>query len=154
MRSAPVIPVVATVLLIALTLPTANTARAADKEPPACAALTFRPVPSGLSDGEQNAGLYKSRFGRIEVMATVKNGEAVDYVVNVNGKPPSTITGALPASIASCAKAKRLGAVGNPPEHCIGDKLAVLIDHTGAQRYVLLYAHRANEWHFCSAGGA
>ncbi|HXZ01351.1 MAG TPA: hypothetical protein VEI03_15235 [Stellaceae bacterium] len=150
MHSAPVITAVAALLLVAAV----DAARAADKEPPACAALTFRPVPSGLSDGEQNAGLYKSRFGRIEVMATVKNGEAVDYAVNVNGKPPSAIAGALPASVATCAKAKRLGAIGNPPDHCIGDKLAVLIDHTGAQRYVLLYAHRGNEWHFCSAGGA
>jgi len=151
MRSAPVVTAVATLVLVAAAL---TTAHAADKEPPACAAITFRPVPSGLSDGEQNAGLYKSRFGRIEVMATVKNGEAVDYFVDVNGKPPATIAGALPQSIAACAKAKRLGAVGNPPEHCLGDKLAVLIDHTGAQRYVLLYAHRGSEWHFCSAGGA
>jgi len=44
---------------------------AADREPPSCAAITFRPVPSGLADGAQNAGLYKSRFGRIEVVATV-----------------------------------------------------------------------------------
>jgi hypothetical protein len=151
MRSAPVITAMATLMLVAAAL---DTARAADKEPPACAAITFRPVPSGLSDGEQNAGLYKSRFGRIEVMATVKNGEAVDYFVNVNGKPPATIAGALPETIGACAKAKRLGAVGNPPEHCLGDKLAVLIDHTSAQRYVLLYAHRGSEWHFCSAGGA
>jgi hypothetical protein len=128
-------------------------AHAAAKEPPACAALTFRPVPSGLTDGEQNAGLYKSRFGRIEVMATVHNGEPVNYFVEVNGKPPSAVKGALPASVAACAKAKRMGAIGTPPEHCIGDKLAVLIDHTGEQRYVLLYAHRGNEWHFCSAGG-
>jgi hypothetical protein len=151
MRSAPVVTAMVTLLLAAFAV---GAARAAEKEPPACAALTFRPVPSGLSDGEQNAGLYKSRFGRIEVMATVKNGEAVDYVVNVNGKPPSAIAGTLPASVAACAKAKRLGGVGSPPEHCLGDRLAVLIDHTGSQRYVLLYAHRGNEWHFCSAGGA
>lgn len=128
--------------------------RAADKEPPACAALTFRPVPSGLADGEQNAGLYKSRFGRIEVMATVKNGEAQNYFVEVNGKPPGAIEGALPKSIDTCAKAKRLGPVGKPPESCVGDRLAVLIEHGDAQRYVLLYAHRSGEWHFCSAGSA
>ncbi len=151
MRSAPVI----TLAVLAVLAATAgDRARGAEKEPPACAAITFRPVPSGLSDGEQNAGLYKSRFGRIEVMATVKSGEAVDYFVDVNGKRPDAIAGTLPASIAACAKAKRLGPVGNPPEHCLGDKLAVLIDHTGAQRYVLLYAHRGSEWHFCSVGGA
>jgi len=128
--------------------------RAADKEPPACAALTFRPVGSGLPDGNTNAGLYKSRFGRIEVVATVKGGEAVTYFVQVNGKPPAAIAGALPQSVVACAKAKRFGAVGNPPDHCLGDRLAVLIDHTHDQRFVLLYAHRAGEWRFCSAGGA
>ena len=152
MRSAHVVTAVATLLLIAAG--SGSGVRAADKEPPACAAITFRPVPSGLSDGEQNAGLYKSRFGRIEVMAAVKNGEAVDYFVDVNGKRPAAISGALPESVAACAKAKRLGAAANPPEHCLGDKLAVLIDHTSAQRYVLLYAHRGSEWHFCSVGGA
>ena len=151
MKSAPVITIL-TLFAAVLALPGA--AAAAGKEPPACAAITFRPVPSGLTDGEQNAGLYKSRFGRIEVMATVKTGEPADYYVNVNGKPPAKLSGALPESVAACAKAKRLGSVGNPPEHCLGDKLAVLIEHTGEQRYVLLYAHRASAWHFCSAGGA
>lgn len=151
MRSAPVVTLATLVVIAAAT---GVPARGAEKEPPACAAITFRPVPSGLSDGEQNAGLYKSRFGRIEVMATVKSGEAVDYFVNVNGKRPDAIAGKLPESISTCAKAKRLGPVGNPPEQCLGDKLAVLIDHTGTQRYVLLYAHRGSEWHFCSAGGA
>jgi hypothetical protein len=145
--------VVATALT-AVVAAAGNASQAAEKEPPACAAITFRPVPSGLSDGDQNAGLYKSRFGRIEVIASVKNGEPVNYFVSVNGKPPAAISGALPASLAACAKAKRLGAIGNPPEHCVGDKLAVLIDHTGAQRFVLLYAHRSGEWHFCSAGTA
>jgi hypothetical protein len=138
--------------LIVFGLPRALAVAAADKEPPACAALTFRPVPSGLTDGEQNAGLYKSRFGRIEVVASVKGGEAQTYYVAVNGKPPTAISGALPKSIVDCAKAKRLGAVGAPPEHCLGDKLAVLIDHSGDRRYVLLYAHRGSEWQFCSAG--
>jgi hypothetical protein len=143
----------AVAVLAALTAIHGGQSLAAAKEPPACAALTFRPVPSGLSDGEQNAGLYKSRFGRIEVMAKVRNGEAETYYVEVNGKPPAPVKGALPASVATCAKAKRMGAVGTPPEHCLGDKLAVLIDHTGDERYVLLYAHHGSEWHFCSAGG-
>jgi hypothetical protein len=151
MRSAPVVTLAVLAAIVAVA---GAPARGAEKQPPACAAITFRPVPSGLSDGEQNAGLYKSRFGRIEVMATVKSGEAVDYYVDVNGKRPDAIPGKLPETISACAKAKRLGPVGNPPEHCLGDKLAVLIDHTGRERYVLLYAHRGSEWHFCSAGGA
>jgi len=30
-----------------------------EKEPPTCAAIGFRPLPSGLSDGDQDAGVYK-----------------------------------------------------------------------------------------------
>ncbi|HYM03359.1 MAG TPA: hypothetical protein VET85_10460, partial [Stellaceae bacterium] len=84
----------------------------------------------------------------------VKSGEAQNYFVEVNGKKPAAIMGKLPASVETCAKAKRLGAVGAPPDSCVGDKLAVLVDHSGDQRYVLLYAHRSGEWHFCSVGGA
>ena len=40
------------------------------------------------------------RFGRIEVVATVKNGEAQNYYVEVNGKPPPALTGAAPKSVA------------------------------------------------------
>jgi len=125
---------------------------AADKEPPACAAITFRSVPSGLADGEQNAGRYKSHFVRVDVMATVKHGEAQTYYVEVNGKPPPALTGPPPKSVETCAKAKRLGAIGTPPERCTGDRLAVLVDHIADKRYVLLYAHHGGEWHFCSAG--
>jgi hypothetical protein len=125
---------------------------AADKQPPACAALTFRPVPPGLTDGEQDAGLYNSRFGKIALKAEVRNGQPRNYLVEVNGKPPATLTGALPGSVAVCAKAKRLGAVGNPPPACVGDRFAVLVHRTGEQRYVLLYAHDRGEWRFCSVG--
>ncbi len=128
------------------------TAASDSKEPPACAALTFRPVPAGSSDGEQDAGLYKSRFGRVTLRATVKDGKPRNYFVEVNGKPPAPIAGALPRSNEACAKAKRLGAVGNPPEACIGDRFAVLGDHTGEPRHVLLYAHQRGEWRVCRAG--
>jgi hypothetical protein len=127
---------------------------AAEKEPPVCAAITFRPVQPGVTDGEQNAGLYKSNFGRIDVMAKVEHGAAVYYFVEFNGKPPEALGGAVPASVATCAKAKLRGTVGNPPEHCVGDRLAVLIDHYADRRYILLYAQRGKEWYFCSAGRA
>ena len=151
MRSVPFLLAVATCAAGLVSL-MAGPLWAADKEPPACAAITFRPVPSGLADGEQNAGRYKSHFVRIDVMATVKHGEAQTYYVEVNGKPPPPLTGAPPKSVETCAKAKRLGAIGAAPDRCIGDRLAVLVDHIADKRYVLLYAHRGGEWHFCSAG--
>src|ERR687883_1947074 len=59
---------------------------AVQKGPPSCAAIKFRPVASGMQDGEQDAGLYKSRFGKIELRATVKQGEAQDYFIVSNGQ--------------------------------------------------------------------
>ena len=125
---------------------------AAPTQPPNCAAIAFRPMISRSGDGQQDAGLYKSRFGRIEVKATVKDGQTQGYYVEINGKPLQAVKGALPDAIATCAKAKRLTVPGTPETQCIGDQVTVLIDHTGDDRYVLLYVHRAGTWHFCSAG--
>lgn len=148
MRSLPIFGTAAVVMSL---MAAVSSGSAAVKDPPTCAALTFRPVPAGSKDGDQHVGLYKSRFGTIEVRATVESGEAKSYFVEVNGKRP-TLAGAWPRSVETCAKAKRLGAVGNPPQACIGDSVAVLIDHTETQRYVLLYARHNGEWRFCSGG--
>lgn len=48
------------------------------KDPPACAAVSFRTIVPGGPDGEQDAGLYKSRFGKIEVKADVKGGQGTN----------------------------------------------------------------------------
>src|SRR5215468_430658 len=37
-------------------------AAAADKGPPSCARINFRAMPAGQNDGEQEAGIYSSRF--------------------------------------------------------------------------------------------
>jgi hypothetical protein len=119
--------------------------------PPNCSAIAFRPMLARTSDGEQDAGLYKSRFGRIEVKATVKEGAPQNYFVEINGKPLRS-AGELPGVIAVCAKAKRLPPPGAPDPACTGDQLQVLNVHSGDDRYVLLYVHRGGAWHFCSAG--
>jgi hypothetical protein len=124
----------------------------AANQPPNCAAIAFRPMISRSGDGQQDAGLYKSRFGRIEVKATVKNGQPQNYFVEINGKPLTPAPGVLPDALAACAKAKRLTAPSTPEPQCIGDQVTVLIDHSGDDRYVLLYVHRAGTWRFCSAG--
>lgn len=125
----------------------------AGKEPPSCAAISFRPLPAGATDGDQEAGLYKSRFGRIIVTGTVKGGQVAGYYVTVNDKRPPD-AGALPPSVAACAAAKHLPAPGKPEASCVGDRLQVLIDHSGAKRYVLLYARQSGKWGLCSAGAA
>ena len=62
----------------------AASAAAVEKAAPACASIAFHPVPAGLTDGQQDAGLYKSRFGRIEVKVTVKGGEAPHNAAAIN----------------------------------------------------------------------
>lgn len=119
--------------------------------PPDCSAIAFRPMLAHTSDGEQDVGLYKSRFGRIEVKATVKGGATQNYFVEINGKPLQAAA-ALPSVVAVCAKAKRLPPPAAPETACTGDQLQVLNVHNGTDRYVLLYTHRAGAWHFCSAG--
>lgn len=119
--------------------------------PPNCSAIAFRPILARTGDGEQDAGLYKSRYGRIEVKATVKDGTTQNYFVEINGQALRSARD-LPSSIGLCAKAKRLPVPGTPDPACVGDQLQVLNVHTGDDRYVLLYAHRAGAWHFCSAG--
>jgi hypothetical protein len=119
--------------------------------PPNCSAIAFRPILARTTDGEQDAGLYKSRFGRIEVKASVKSGAAENYFIEINGKPLQT-AGELPSVVAVCAKTKRLPAPGATDSACTGDQLQVLNVHSGDDRYVVLYVHRASGWHFCSAG--
>jgi hypothetical protein len=125
----------------------------AANEPPSCAAVSFRPLTSGLTDGDQDAGLYKSRFGQIIVTGTVKGGEVEGYYVTVNGTRPAD-AGKLPADVASCATSKHLPAPDKPQASCLGDRLQVLIEHSGSKRYVLLYARQSGKWGLCSAGTA
>jgi hypothetical protein len=123
------------------------------KEPPSCAAIKFRPVPSGMTDGEQDAGLYKSRFGRIELKATVKTGEAQDYFLEVDGKQPAAAA-SPPASLASCAQSKKLPAPAAAAGPCTGDGFMAVVVHAGKDRLVGLYGRQGKTWHFCRAGSA
>ncbi len=136
-----------------LTLALAAEAPAAEtKQPPNCAAIAFRAVPSGLTDGQQDAGLYKSHFGRIELVATVKAGEAKHYFVQFNGKPLAPLSGAVPASVAACARIKDLAVPAKPAETCTGERFTVLIDHAADHRYILLYSRSGKISRFCAAG--
>ena len=148
----PKIWVVAAAFVIGL----ASLAAAAEKkEPPSCSAIAFRPVPSGMTDGVTDAGLYKSRFGRIEVKAAVKDGTAQDYFVEINGKPLDKVVAKnLPKAVEACAKLKRMSAPAAALDACIGDRFTVLIMHDGEKRYFLLYGHGGGSWRFCSAGTA
>jgi hypothetical protein len=126
---------------------------APQKGPPACAAIRFRAVPSGAGDGEQPAGLYKSRFGRLELTATVKGGAATDYHLSFDGKPLGASPQALPSTASACAAKKKMPAPGQPVSACTGDSFTVVIDHEAKERLALLYGLQGKQWQFCSAGG-
>jgi hypothetical protein len=126
-------------------------ASAQQKQPPACAAIDFRPVADGMSDGEQEAGMYKSRFGRIEVRGIVKNGKAEDYAMAFNGKKATPLT-ALPRPVDKCLAEKKMPVPSNvQAQACGGSKLKVVIDSSASQKLALLYGLQGKTWKFCQA---
>jgi hypothetical protein len=120
--------------------------------PPPCGALTFRPVPSGMADGEQQAGTYRSRFVSLAVKATVKQGEPADYYVVAGGKRIGGAPASLPETAISCAEAKKMPKPGTPASSCTGQRLTVVLVHSGNDRLALLYGLDGSTWRFCSAG--
>ena len=124
----------------------------AQKAPPACAAITFRPLPSGMTDGEQQAGMYKSRHARLALHAEVKQGEPVDYFVVAGGKRLAAGPASLPEAAASCAAAKKMPAPGTPASSCAGQRFTVVVAHAGNERLAMLYALDGSAWRFCTAG--
>jgi hypothetical protein len=139
------------VLGLAASLPSPASAQA--KEPPSCAAISFRPLIPDTGDGEHDAGVYKSRFGRVVVKGVAKGGRVETHFVTVNNtRPPAA--GTLPPSVAACAAEKKLPAPGRAVEVCNGDRLQVLVNRAGDRRYILLYARQGSGWQLCSAGVA
>lgn len=149
LRHAPVIVAVAA-LVAAMDV---SPAWAQAKEPPSCAAISFRPVLPDATDGEHDAGVYKSRFGRIVVKGMVRGGRAESHYVTVNNNRPGA-AGTLPPSVAACAAEKKLPAPGQASEPCNGERFQVLVNRAGDRRYVLLYARQGSAWRLCSAGVA
>jgi hypothetical protein len=137
--------------LATLALP-GGAALAADKGPPSCAKIFFRPLPPGQNDGEQEAGIYTSRFSHLELKAAVKSGEAQDYYLTTHNKKLTPLTGAVPASVAGCAKEKKLPAPGKAAANCTGQRFAALIAHAGKDKVAVLYGLHGNEWQSCSVG--
>ena len=124
----------------------------AQKAPPACAAITFRPLPSGMTDGEQQAGMYKSRHAQLALHAEVKQGEPVDYFVVAGGKRLAAGPASLPEAAASCAAAKKMPTPGTPASSCTGQRFTVVVAHAGNERLAMLYTLDGSAWRFCTAG--
>jgi hypothetical protein len=121
-------------------------------EPPGCGAISFRPLASGMADGEQDAGLYKSRFVKIEIKATVKSGEAQEYHMLINGKAPTPLAGDLPKSVDECLKSKHVAVpVKSIQGACVGTRFRVVTQHESADRLAMFFGLKGSEWHLCSA---
>lgn len=126
--------------------------RAPGKAAPACSAISFRPLPQGMPDGEQQAGMYKSRNGRLELRAEVKQGNPSDYYVTSAGKRIAAAPSSLPEAAMTCAAAKKMPKPETPASSCAGQRFKVVVAHSGDQRLALLYGEDGGSWHFCSAG--
>jgi len=124
---------------------------AAGKPAPSCAALAFRPVPPGLSDGEQTAGMYRSRFARLELRASVQNGAPANYYIVAGGTRLAAAQG-LPEAAANCASLKKMPLPQAATDSCTGDHFMMVVAHTGDKRYAMLYAASGRNWRFCNAG--
>jgi hypothetical protein len=138
--------------LIWAAFPAAAAAKGSGKAPPACAAITFRPLPPGVADGEQQAGMYRSRNGRLELRGEVKQGTPVNYYVTTGGKRIAAAPASLPEVATNCAAAKKMPKPEAPASSCTGQRFTVVVAHAGEQRLALLYGQDGGSWHFCSAG--
>ena len=145
------------VLALALSPPVSGAAektgakKAGAKQAPACAALVFRPLPGGGTDGEQTAGSYKSRFARLELRATVQNGAANNYYLVAGGNRVAA-SPQIPQAASDCAGSKKMPRPGPAKDTCTGERFTAVLAHAGEKRMALLYALNGGSWTFCSGG--
>jgi hypothetical protein len=141
----------AIVLLAAGGLAVVSADAAEGKEPPTCSAISFRPLLPGAPDGEQDAGLYKSRFVKLELKATVKGGAPETYYLLINGKRPEPLAGGVPKGANDCLKSKHVAVpVKTQGETCTGNRFRVVIERTGDHKTAMLFGLQGNDWLFCS----
>src|SRR3954470_24571644 len=119
--------------------------KAGAKEAPACAALVFRPLPAGGTDGEQTAGSYKSRFARMELRATVQNGAPANYYLAANGSRVAAVP-QIPQAPIDCAGSKKMPRPGAAKDSCTGERFTAVLAHAGEKRVALLYALNGGSW--------
>lgn len=125
--------------------------KAAGKKPPACAGITFRPLNPGLPDGEHMAGMYGSRFGRMELMGEVRGGQPASYHLLVKGKRLEPVQD-VPASAHPCLKSKNVKVPFDRSEACVGPRYRVVVDSSGKQKLFMLFAIKGEDWALCQAG--
>jgi hypothetical protein len=139
-------------VLMTTALGLAGPAAAEMKAAPACSAINFRPLASGMPDGDHEAGQYKSRYAKIVLMASVKGGDAKDYYMLFNGKRPAALAGGVPSDVTPCLRSKNVTVPVKPVgEACHGSRFRVVIDNVGGQKTAMLFGLNGKEWRLCSA---
>ncbi|MGF7208952.1 hypothetical protein GGE65_003547 [Skermanella aerolata] len=124
----------------------ADAHKTAEKGPPACGAVSFRPLPAGMADGNQQSGLYRSRYGSIVLQAKVQGGQPTDYFMELNGKTPEAFTAALPKSADGCLKSKSVKLpVAKAQGACVGTRFRVVLDRSTSQPLALLFALQGDD---------
>lgn len=142
--------VVAGLALGMFLLPAAGQAAPAKKEPPKCAAISFRPIPAGVPDGEQETGSYRSRFGKIEIKAEVQGGVGKNYFMVLNGQ--KVAAGAAPKVSPACLTSKHVAVPYKTQAAgaCTGERFRVVIDRSGAKPVALFFGLHGSAWDYCS----
>lgn len=141
------------VIAAALACGLAFQAEAANKkQPPACSAVSFRPLAGAMNDGQATAGHYRSRFGAIDLIGDVKGGQAT-YSVRVNNQPLKPLQGDIPKSSYSCLNSKHIKTPPQPAAGaCTGSRFRVAVDSSAKQKLVMLFALQGDDWKLCEAG--
>ncbi|WP_207478212.1 hypothetical protein [Arenibaculum pallidiluteum] len=121
------------------------------KQPPSCGAINFRPLENPSGDGDQQAGLYRSRFARIQVMAEVAGGQVRNYHMLLNGQRAGKAGGPVPSGAEACLRSKN---VKVPVEtaaagQCAGSRFRVVTDRSVQPASAMLFALQGDVWKLC-----
>jgi len=141
-------PILGAAFLVAASAPAAAQA---GKQPPTCGAVNFRPLENPAGEGEQQAGLYRSRFARIQVMAEVAGGQVRNYHMLLNGQRAAKAGEAVPKGAEACLRSKN---VKVPVEtlaagQCTGSRFRVVTDRSVQPATAMFFALQGEVWKLC-----
>jgi hypothetical protein len=121
------------------------------KQPPACGAVNFRPIEGSPAEGQQQAGYYRSRFARIQLMAEVKDGQARNYRMLLNGEPAGGAGGTPPRGSEECLRSKGVATPVEalPAGQCTGARFRVVTDRRAQPASAILLALQGDRWKLC-----
>lgn len=122
------------------------------KEPAACQAISFRPIPAGTPDGVQDAGLKPTKSGKVEIKAEVQGGAAKNYFMALKG---NKIDGGDKGPKVSdrCLKAKNVALPykAQPAGACTGERFRVVIEAQGGKKVAQFFGLHGSAWEHCSS---